>query len=579
LIKPLLVGLAVREILAPWTGHPWDFEIFVRLGAFLQSGASPYSLLPYLPGLSFAPYSTMTSISYPPLSAFIFALCYRIYVLLGSQSQFLYYFLLKQPVILSDVAVGLVLFKLASRGGDSQRALKVASVWLYFPFAIVVSAVWGALDPMALGLSLGALYLYTSGRRISSAAMLGLAIYLKLMPFVFLPLFLMQGTQSWKAKASFSSLAIAIPLLGTVLPVAAFHWGLTGVGSAVSYQASLPSFGGMSVMFALSFFGSVSGALAPITGFLWIPALLLCYVYAYAKKVELPKGMLIAILAFSVSRPSLPEQWALYPLALLLLLPDSKSWRHFVAVSSIASAFLIVNNLLLVRFFTPLSLSAFSWDQFADSASAFADIRYALLVGLAVIFFAEAFTVMTNRESLLLSKVRTMVALRPSELLAPVGYLSLVTLSGGLLDFSVTSMITDWKLAMESNVIFGLSWLSLYHIMLVITFEGFAVTVVLFSRKGVAASVDLLVRLTSLNVAAAGLSLILFRSLEGAPLISVTPIFLAGSAQVTERFFVVFTALICGLGLLFQREVGRVVLLIPERVARLSGAGRLESTP
>ena len=58
--KPLLVGLAIREALAPWTGHPFDFEIWVRLGVLALSGANPYSLLPYIPHLSFAPYSLVT---------------------------------------------------------------------------------------------------------------------------------------------------------------------------------------------------------------------------------------------------------------------------------------------------------------------------------------------------------------------------------------------------------------------------------------------------------------------------------------------------------------------------------------
>jgi len=332
----------------------------------------------------------------------------------------------------------------------------------------------------------------------------------------------------------------------------------------------------MSAMLALSLLGSVPPQLTSITGSLWIPALALGYLYLGTRAVELSKGMLFTILVFSISRPALPEQWALYPLAFLLLVPDSRSRGHFLAISGIAFAFLMVNNLLLVRFFTPVSANAFFWDQFADSSSAISDLRYAILVTLSIVFLAEALTVLANKRSVVLSKLGALSATKPKQLAAPLAYLSMVAFSGGLLDFTVTSMITDWRLAMQSSVLLGLSWLSLYHIMLVVTFEGFAVALVIFSRKGVAGSVDLFVRLTSLNIAAAGLSLILFRSLEGAPLLSATPIYLAGSVQVTERFFVTFAAVICGLGLLFQREVGRALMLIPERVARLSGPVRWE---
>jgi len=211
LAKPLAIGLVTREFLAPFTGHPWDFEIWVRLGALLQSGTNPYSLLPSVTSLSFAPYASMTSISYPPLSALIFAVIYRLYAVLGSVSPFLYYFLLKQPMVLSDVLVALLLFRLLALRGDEDRARRIASLWLYFPFAVVVSAMWGALDPIALLLTLAALYSFESNRTNLSAVFLGFGVFMKLMPVIFLPVFLIDRRLALANRIPFVATTIAIP--------------------------------------------------------------------------------------------------------------------------------------------------------------------------------------------------------------------------------------------------------------------------------------------------------------------------------------------------------------------------------
>jgi len=127
------LGLAIRELLAPWTGHPYDFEIWTRLGFYMQNLVNPYGRLPYVQGLSFSPYATTGSISYPPFSAFIFALTYRLYALLGEPSRFLYYFLLKQPMVWADIGSAVVLAKIILLSGDARSARTALLVWLYFP--------------------------------------------------------------------------------------------------------------------------------------------------------------------------------------------------------------------------------------------------------------------------------------------------------------------------------------------------------------------------------------------------------------------------------------------------------------
>ncbi len=569
--KPLLVGLLVRELLSFWTGHPFDFEIWVRLGVYMQSWANPYSILPSVPGVSFAPYPLMTSISYPPLPAFIFAVTYALYHALGSPSAYLYYFLLKQPMVVSDALIAVVLFRLASLGGDPERARRIAVLWLFFPFAVIVSSMWGALDPTALLLILLSVYAFRTERRALSAVLLGVSIYYKLMPVIFLPVFLLHlATQ--RRRMEFASISLSIPLVGTLLPILTLGWGFSGITNAVSYQGSLPVFGGMGVFSFLSLWAPPSGIVTQILGWVWLLALLAAYVISYRKRLGLVESLLVSALLFSVFRPVTPEQWALYPLSFLLLSENARARAQYWGVAAVATGYLLVNNFLLVRFYSPLSTAAFNWDQFVDGASAISDLRYALLLVLSTFFVAEALSVVVQRGSFLRSKLSSLRSIGGREIGVALGYVGVVSVAGGVLDYTATKMVTDWALAIQSDVFLGLSWLSLYHIMLVTVFETLVVLVVLFSRRDLSESISLFLLLTFLNFVASGVSLTLYLLLEGAPVLATTKIFLVGSSSVTERAFVVFATTLGFLGVFYLREI-RTALLIILRRSPATGEG------
>lgn len=581
--KPLLLGLAFREALAPFTGHPFDFEIWVRLGVYMQSLMNPYTLLPIVPGLSFAGNTLITSLSYPPLPAFVFGVTYAIFKAVGSPSPYLYYFLLKQPMVLCDVASALLLYEILSLQRDPAVAKKAATLWLLFPFAIVVSAVWGALDPIALVLVLATLYLTMKGRPYVAGTALGLAILYKLMPVIFLPPVLISSTLGRRAKASFAVLSLAIPLAGTLVPIFALNWGFSGIFAAESYQGSLPVFGGMGIFNGLGLLGVRDGVVSQVLSFAWPLAVLFAYALSYWRKLGMTESFLAVSLMFSIFRPTMPEQWAVYPLAFLLLLPSTANRTRFLSLTFLASAFLLVNNFMLVRFFGPVYPPALPWDLYVDGASSFADLRYALLFAISIFFSLDSLAIVFGRQSILHSKLRSLRSLRPKSTVLPLAYLATVSLTGGFLDFTATKMVTDWALALQSSVYLGLSWLSLYHIMLVVVFEATAVMVALFSRRGLQGSLNLLLMLTFLNVASSAFSLVLYRGLEGAPLVSSITIYLASSVYVTEKTFVVFSLTISALGLTLLSEIGAFFSAFPRGVRLISslvrGSANADSIP
>jgi Mannosyltransferase (PIG-M) len=398
-LRHVAMGVAIRELLAPWTGHPYDFEIWVRLGFYTRNLVNPYGRLAYIQGLSSSPFATTGSISYPPFSAFIFALTYRLYALLGEPSRFLYYFLLKQLMVWADVGAAIVLGKIILLSGDRRSARTALLVWLYFPLGIIISSMWGQLDSISLFLSLLAIYFFLVSKWLPSAAMLGLAIYLKTLPIVFLPVFLMQS-QARNIRLAYSLVSLVIPVAGTLVPALAFNWGYYAMYNNLSFQVAIPLEGAMSVL-GLAYYTLPLASLALyVTGSIWIPVLLATYVYVWKKGLPLFHGLLIVILAFSISRPFLPEQWTLYPLALLLLVQTRENMGHFLGLALASTVFLAFNNGLLVRFFTPVWVGAFNWDVFVDP-SPYVAVWVVIRSVLALLYFTESLLVIRGRESII----------------------------------------------------------------------------------------------------------------------------------------------------------------------------------
>ncbi len=366
----------------------------------MQSLRSPYTGLPYYPGVSFAPPPLMGSISYPPLSSFIFAVTYRLYLALGEQSRFLYYFLLKQPMVLSDVAIAIVLFRMVriSKGPDFGRTALL--IWLYFPFAILVSSVWGALDPVALLFTLLAVYYFVASKQVASASLLGLAVFLKTLPVVALPVLLMQPEIGLNRRLSYAAISLGIPAVGTLVPAVLLNWGFVGLYRNFSFQVAIPSYGALSILGALPLLVWISGAVHFLTGVIWIPTLFAAYVYIQRRGLSLLQGLMVAFVVFSISRPFLPEQWAIYPLALLLTMISKSSLQHFLGLSVSSTAFLIANNTLLVPFLSPLSVAFYNWNVYVDNFSPYVAVRTVALLVLASLFFAEALLTLLNKRSI-----------------------------------------------------------------------------------------------------------------------------------------------------------------------------------
>lgn len=380
----LFLGFVVREIFSFWTGHPSDFELWVRLGYALNHGGNPYGVLPPVPGLSFANVFSglnAATISYLPFWPLVTGLMYVIYSFVGFGNRFAYYFLLKQPVIFGDVALAYFLYSYVS-AKNSPRAAWALLFWLLSPFTIIISGIWGMFDSIAMAFIMISVM---SSSYVRRGFWTGLGILTKSVPVIYaIP------TTIRRARDSFELLmAIALPALFSFAVFLILHWPFSTIESALLSAAGK---GGESMSVWDSFFYLIYlGALPPLTpgvyrvlGLLWIPAVIVSTFLAFRMfhfdtDYGLIQSLIVVTLVFLIFKARVTEQYAIYLLSLSAI--DVAVWNPkrkimLLLTTSVALVYLVSNNYFLIRFLSPI------YPDFAQIESALyqtiGQVRYAV---------------------------------------------------------------------------------------------------------------------------------------------------------------------------------------------------------
>ena len=355
------MGLAVREVFSFWTGHPYDFELWARTGYWVAHGANPYGIVEAAPGLSFVNNigaGGNPTIAYLPFWPLLLAGLYTLYSLIGSPSPFVYYFLLKQPIIIADVLVGYFLFKYLEQRGSDKSSF-VLKAWLFSPFNIILSGIWGMFDAVAALFLVFALVARPGAYRGIWA---GLSTFAKSIPVIYaIPL--SAGPRPLRNLV----LAIGVPTVATLAIVWAAGWSFSIVGTTL--QSTLAK-GGLSmslweIAFYLNNVGLLSNSqLLALTSadYVWIGAVLVATVLGYRwfgfdTERGVIQSMLLITLAFLLLRGQVNEQYAVYLFVLMLI--DVAMWspqrvRLFYASLSLVVMMTVTNAVLLIRFLSPI---------------------------------------------------------------------------------------------------------------------------------------------------------------------------------------------------------------------------------
>ncbi len=388
----IIVGVVLREIFSFWTGHPFDFELWVRTGYWVVRGVSPYGVLPAAPALSFASaYSKQatSTIGYLPFWPLVTGALYEIYTTIGIQNRFLFYFLLKQPMIIGDVMLAFALYSYVKMR-NLDRASWILKFWLLSPLNIILSGIWGMFDSLSMLFVVLALNSKNqTGRPVGS----GLATFIKSIPIIYsIPLSL-SGTRRLRGMM----IAVGIPAFLSLAVLLLNGWYLPEAYRVLSSTVTKggESLSAADILFYLNSAGLVTdaqlGVMKPLA-YAWIAGVLVATFAAFKKfgfrdDRSLVQSLLLCTLAFMIIRLQVNEQYTIYLFALAAI--DVSIWnpsRRKILLSSlgVVVCYLVVNSPLLLRFASPVFPSVLHTEQVLINI--YNQPRFALKAILAVAF-------------------------------------------------------------------------------------------------------------------------------------------------------------------------------------------------
>ena len=371
----IATGLVIRESFASFTGHPFDFELWIRLGYNTSLGHDPYAATNPISGLSMPGAVKMKWLGYPPTWAFLQAALYKGYILLGISNRFLYYFVIKQPMIIGDVCCAFLLFKVLGELVNKRAGTLALAFWMFCPFTIIISALWGMFDQIILVLALISIFLIYETKK--SALLEALGFLLKVIPVIYLPL-LAFSQKSKKKVVEYLLIAISASLFFSFAPYLEFSsWNvdsmigvLADVSGKISDSMSPWTF--LNAFAESTTFSAGQIIAVRLLGYIWVPALLVGSYFCIkfirrslddilATRKNLLISFLFITMIFFLTKSTINEQYVIYFLGFGLVdyfAFNSKTRRrlfHGIWISSLA--FLLANYSLLTTFFEPLSTS------------------------------------------------------------------------------------------------------------------------------------------------------------------------------------------------------------------------------
>jgi len=424
LFKILLAGLAIRLLLAPFLGHPFDLRVFMAVGWSVARGITPYGQYVLEEIFSNTPhphlYGTFCGIGYPPPWGLISGLMYIASATLSPNNIYAYTFALKVPIILGDIITAFIIYKIIKSEIYGSDALKAFRLYLLCPYLISVGVIWGMFDVLAFLFSLLSAYYLLEKRELSSV-FLAVACSLKPIPLVLVPLysiFVYKSTHSVRNTSYYFFSVIGLLTLLTIVPMIAFNWPLSNLYYALSYQVSAAgisysynagyTYGAASPFNAFNIIKLLNPSTEPywILNYLWIGACLLAYLYAAHYIFEfdfasVTRWSLLILLIFFTTRSWVSDQNLLFLFSffLLTLLLHSSSyssnWKTIRAIWILFFAFVMVHVPAIAFLWIP-----YPW--MLDVASAFCDgpmgpIRWIAMTGLTFTWLGILWHYVTRR--------------------------------------------------------------------------------------------------------------------------------------------------------------------------------------
>jgi hypothetical protein len=356
----IIISFSLQCIIGYYLGHQYDMGIFLTVGHIVSKGDSPYGLFPASeifnhPGF----FEELPGVGYPPpwalLVGFFYSTIYK-----SSNNLFIYNLAIKLLSIASNVALALIMEKIADEEGIDKRNRKyVFYFFLFNPFFIYISAAWGQFDSLVILMYILSINNLIKKRYLRSALFLALSASLKIIPLIFLPIFLafIKRNYNLKRTIEFSTIFLITSVSLSYIPFIIFQWNLDIIFNSMDVHfiriGCFTLFNISDLLFEVSEFPQNIEFL----GYLWIPSLILIYSKLskthLSNRIDLLRWSSSVIFILLLTRSWVSEQniILLIPLALIQLLINTKKWRVIHLLWIIPFIFTFLNTSPFQLFF------------------------------------------------------------------------------------------------------------------------------------------------------------------------------------------------------------------------------------
>ncbi|MCS7135629.1 MAG: hypothetical protein RMJ14_02605 [Nitrososphaerota archaeon] len=314
LLTIVVISLIVRLIVAPFFGHPIDVFTWLKAGEMTAFHGINVYQVEEIPDYPWGFYA------YPPLWLYWISLSSLLYEFAQDLNKFALF--VKLPIIISDVIIGLIIYRFIMLFRDDKRlAIKISALWLLNPLSIFISSVWGMFDSIAALFGFASVYHMLKGRYRISAFLLGIGASVKIFPgLLILPmLFYIKRTQD----GNFKKRALEYILYAYIVPIVS---SIPFLYDPVSYFNKLffhfSNIGQFTYWVVFSgFVGSKS--LGYLSTAIFVVALLLIFVKIITHETcpneMLIKGSTLTLLTFLATSTKVNVQYVTWVLPFLLV--------------------------------------------------------------------------------------------------------------------------------------------------------------------------------------------------------------------------------------------------------------------
>jgi len=320
--------------------HDYDLHVFMTAGSIVAHGGSPYEFegRALIPGTSD---QAIGSLGYPPLWGLYLAVAYALSFNL-IPNFFIYNLAIKLPIIASNIILALLAKRICLN--------RVWLIFLFHPFVLYFSSAWGQFDGIVGLLTVLSVLLLTRRNVGLSALSLALAVSLKILPIVLLPMVLIYSYKRGLGSEIGRYLVVFLGALSVVnlSPFLILGWSIgpiiTGWSFHFTAAGAMTPFNILELIYGTT---TLTPGLAPL-GFLWIPTVAVIYIALSRTRLndleDLVRWGSAIMLGLLLSRAWTSEQnvYMLLPLVALGV-GRGLSWRNLHLILAIPLVFTVLN--------------------------------------------------------------------------------------------------------------------------------------------------------------------------------------------------------------------------------------------